>query len=409
MFDAIIQSAVTLCGALHGSIWRSDAAGVAFVGHHNVPADEVAALRAHSPRGLETMVGPVGASIREGSVINVPDVEASPRIPEATAIREWLLLRGARSTETVGAISVTHSQVSAFSPSRVELLKTFADQAVIAIENVRLFKELEARNRDLTEALEQQTATSEILRVISSSPTDVQPVFDTIVRSAVSLCDGLFSGLFQSDGELIHHVADHNFSQQVLEELQHVYPLPVSSPELLATVIREGLVLHMPDIENDARTTPGMARITRGLGVRSHLIVPMLREGSPVGAIVVGRAQQGPFSDRQIELLKTFADQAVIAIENVRLFTELQARTAQLTRSVEEQPALGEVNRAQHHRRAGQAACPHGRVLRLRVRRAGRDVPSARHPQPRRGGRRGGPADADPQGRGRGRAHGGHA
>ena len=354
VFDAIIQSAVTLCGALHGSIWRSDAAGVAFVGHHNVPADEVAALRAHSPRGLETMVGPVGASIREGSVINVPDVEASPRIPEATAIREWLRLRGARSmavvpmqrgTEIVGAISVTHSQVSAFSPSRVELLKTFADQAVIAIENVRLFKELEARNRDLTEALEQQTATSEILRVISSSPTDVQPVFDTIVRSAVSLCDGLFSGLFQSDGELIHHVADHNFSQQVLEELQHVYPLPVSSPELLATVIREGLVLHMPDIENDARTTPGMARITRGLGVRSHLIVPMLREGSPVGAIVVGRAQQGPFSDRQIELLKTFADQAVIAIENVRLFTELQARTAQLTRSVEEQTALGEVSR----------------------------------------------------------------
>jgi GAF domain-containing protein len=128
VFDAIIQSAVTLCGALHGSIWRFDAAGVAFVGHHNVPGDEVAALRVNSPRGIETMIGPVGVSIREGSVINVPDIETSPHIPEASAIRERMRLRGARSiavvpmqheTEVVGAISVTHSQVGAFSPGRL--------------------------------------------------------------------------------------------------------------------------------------------------------------------------------------------------------------------------------------------------------------------------------------------------
>jgi signal transduction histidine kinase len=287
-------------------------------------------------------------------------METSPHIPEASAIRERMRLRGARSiavvpmqheTEVVGAISVTHSQLGAFSPGRLDLLKTFADQAVIAIENARLFTELQEKNRALTqahaqvtEALEQQTATSEILGVISSSPTDVQPVFDTIVRSAVRLCNGRFSALFRFDGELIHFVAHHNFTSEALDETDRVFPARPSRARGTGRAILERAVVQIPDVELDREYR--LQALSRALGHRSGLYVPMLREGTPIGVIVVARADPGPFPDNQIELLKTFADQAVIAIENVRLFKELQARTQQLTRSVEQLTALGEVGRA---------------------------------------------------------------
>src|SRR5262249_29569994 len=226
-----------------------------------------------------------------------------------------------------------------------------ADQAVIAIENVRLFKELEEKNRALTEshaqvteALEQQTATSEILRVISSSPTDVQPVFDTIVRSAVRLCGGLFSALYQFDGELIHSVAQHNFTREALAEAHRVFPARPTRALYSGRAILERAVVHVPDSEVDPEHQHRTLR--RAIGWRSGLFVPMLREGAPIGVIEVARAEPGPFSDSEIELLKTFADQAVIAIENARLFKEVEARTAALTRSVEQLTALGDVGRA---------------------------------------------------------------
>ncbi len=215
---------------------------------------------------------------------------------------------------------------------------------MIAIENVRLFKELEGRNRDLTEALEQQTATAEILRVISRSQTDVQPVFDTIVRSAVRLCDGLFSALFQFDGEMIHQVAQHNFTPEALEELHRVYPTRPSRALGSGRAILERAVAHIPDVEADPEYQH--QALSRTIGHRSSLSVPMLRESAPIGVIWVARAEPGPFSDSEIELLKTFADQAVIAVENVRLFKALQARTGELTQSVEQLTALGEVSRA---------------------------------------------------------------
>src|SRR5206468_9305988 len=192
--------------------------------------------------------------------------------------------------------------------------ETFADQAVIAVENVRLFKELESRNRDLT-------ATSEILRVISSSPTDVQPVFDTIVRSAVRLCDGLFSALFQFDGELLHRVAQHNFTPEALERMHRTYPTRPTRTLGSGRAILERAVAHILDVELD----PEYQHLTlsRAIGHRSSLSVPMLREGAPIGVIWVARAEPRPFTDSEIELLKTFADQAVIAVENVRLFKEL--------------------------------------------------------------------------------------
>ncbi len=243
-----------------------------------------------------------------------------------------------------GVIMVARAEPGPFSDNEIELLKTFADQAVIAVENVRLFKELEARNRDLTEALEQQTATAEILRVISQSQTDVQPVFDTIVRSAARLCDGLFCALYQFDGELIHQVAQHNLTPEALETAHRIFPMRPTRGLLAGRAILERAVVHMPDVEVDPEYQH--RALTRAIGARGLLCVPMLREGNPIGVIAVSRAEPGPFSDNEIELLKTFADQAVIAVENVRLFKELEARTGELTQSVEKLTALGEVSRA---------------------------------------------------------------
>src|SRR5262249_17452610 len=189
-----------------------------------------------------------------------------------------------------------------------------------------------------------QTATAEILRVISRSQTDVQPVFDTIVRSAVTLCDGLFGTLLQFDGELLHHVAHHNYTPEALETTQRTFPARPTRPFGAGRAILERAVVHIPDVEVEREYQQGVLR--RAIGWRSGLFVPMLREGAPIGVIAVGRAEAGSFSDNEIELLKTFADQGVIAVENVRLFKELQARTGELTQSVEKLTALGEVSRA---------------------------------------------------------------
>jgi signal transduction histidine kinase/CheY-like chemotaxis protein len=214
------------------------------------------------------------------------------------------------------------------------------------VENVRLFTELEARNRDLTEALEQQTATAEILRVISSSPTDVQPVFDTIARSATRLCDALYSLVFRFDGKMITLVADDgSLTPERLKTIRSVYPTPPGRQSVAAQVILERRVITIADAQSGT-DYPHLAERARAIGYRSLVSVPMLRGDAVIGAINVVRVEAMPFTDAQIELLKTFADQAVIAIENVRLFQELQTRTRELSRSVQELTALGEVSRA---------------------------------------------------------------
>jgi two-component system, NtrC family, sensor kinase len=208
---------------------------------------------------------------------------------------------------------------------------------VIAIENVRLFTELQEKNRavteahaQVTEALEQQTATSEILGVISSSPTDVRPVFDAIVQSAVKLCDGLFSAVFRFDGERLHWVAHFQFTSAGLEAVQRTYPMPLSRSAVAARAIMERAVVHVPDIEKDPEAT-STRDVMRALGVRSVLAVPMLREGVAIGCITVSRAES-PFTQKQIDLLRTFADQAVIAVENLPspIFFDQRQRIADL-------------------------------------------------------------------------------
>jgi signal transduction histidine kinase/HAMP domain-containing protein len=204
--------------------------------------------------------------------------------------------------------------------------------------------ELALANTELSEALERQTATSEILRVISSSPTDVQPIFDAIVRNASRLCGGEYAIVTRYDGELLHLAAQHNPRAGTADETARLFPqLPRRGLVARALIVAE--VVHVPDVESE-ELEPSIREGYRRISLRAAVAVPMIHEGRPIGVVSVSRGTPGPFSDRQIALLKTFADQAVIAIENVRLFNELQARTRDLSRSVEELKALGEVSRA---------------------------------------------------------------
>src|SRR5438309_1695514 len=206
-----------------------------------------------------------------------------------------------------------------------------------------LEQKVEERTRDLTEALDQQTATSEILRVLSSSPTDVHPVFGAIIQSAVRLCDGARGNVYTFDGELLHHAAEYNSTPEGAEVTRATFPRRPGRDLAIGRAILDRSVVHIPDVEQDPEYPQAYARAR---GVRGVVVVPLLRDGDPIGAIAVGRREPGPFSKAQIGLFKTFADQAVIAIENVRLFQELQERTRDLARSVEELQALGEVGQA---------------------------------------------------------------
>ncbi len=343
VFDTIVRNAVTLCGALYGMVWRYDGDLVQLVGHHDLPPEELDELRRVFPRPAAGMA--FHEDLRRGVVKNVRDVETASEVPAEVrarsrrrGVRSVLVAPMRRGDEVIGAIGVSHREIGAFSPSREELLKTFADQAVIAIENVRLFTELQARNRDLSEALEQQTATSEILRVISSSPTDIQPVFATLATSAARLCDAFDAAIHRIDGDVLRLVAHEG-------PIEPDAVLPLRQGTVAGHAVREQRTLQVADLQAEEDAYPLSARFARNRGFRTILAVPMLRGAEALGTITIRRTEVRPFTDRQAELLKTFADQAVIAIENVRLFNELQARNGELTEALEQQTATSEILR----------------------------------------------------------------
>jgi PAS domain S-box-containing protein len=347
VFDTIAKNARRLCAAEFCAVFRFDGNLLHFVAHDGVTAEGVEAWRRHFPVAPGRGSG-AGRAVLSAAVEQIPDVDADPHyqfseLARIVTFRSLAAVPILRDGRPIGAITVNRSQTGLLPKRQVELLNTFADQAVIAIENVRLFKELEARNRDLTETLEQQTATAEILRVISSSPTDVQPVFDTIAQAAHRLCDAESCAVFRYDGQLIHYVAHHGLSPEGTAAVRDAFPTPADRGSAAGRAVLTRAVAHIPDVHRDAEYA--MGAVARIATFRSIVAVPMLRDGAPIGVITVRRPQAGPFSDRYIALLETFADQAVIAVENVRLFTELDAKNRDLTETLEQQTATAEILR----------------------------------------------------------------
>jgi len=275
---------------------------------------------------------------------HAPEVQAGVR---RAGLRTIVAVPLLREQTAIGAIVIRRLEVRPFSEKQIRLLQTFADQAVIAIENVRLFKELQTSNRELTAALDTQTATSDILRVISRSQTDVQPVFDAIVHSAVRLLQGAAGALLRVAGNQIVLAAQTTTGDAGDTAQKGLFPIPLSEEgSVSAAAIRGRAPINIIDTQTDPRLSDEGRAVADARGVRSRVLVPLLRHDEAIGVIAVSRRDVGGFTDDEIALLQTFADQAVIAIENARLFSELQARTHELTRSVEQLTALGDVGRA---------------------------------------------------------------
>jgi GAF domain-containing protein/anti-sigma regulatory factor (Ser/Thr protein kinase) len=333
VLDAIAESAARLCNAKDAAIRLVDE-NVLRLAAHQGPIPFFAASEVPINRGSVT-----GRAVVDGRPIHVEDLLSVPptEFPEIRAggeregDRTLLAVPLMRESVPIGAILIRRTVVDPFTDKEIALVKTFADQAVIAIENVRLFKELQERNRDLTEALEQQTATGEVLRVIASSPTELQPVLDVLLANAVKLSGAKQGHIRQSDGEFLRVVAHYNESPERIAVLKS-NPVPLSPDIPGAQAFLERKPIHLLDAQVEAPAGQFLARQT---GVRTLLGVPLLREGTGIGTITIWRDVVEPFTERQIELVKTFADQAVIAIENVRLFQELKEALEQQTATSE--------------------------------------------------------------------------
>src|SRR5262249_40798417 len=281
-----------------------------------------------------------GRAALERRTVQILDARSDPEYTygsrEVSPIRTLISVPMLRAGELLGTINIVRYEVAPFTDSQIALMQTFADQAAIAIENARLLTELQAKNANLTEALEQQTATSEILVVISSSPTDVQPVFDAVASSAARLCESLDAHIFRREGDLLRLVAHHG-----------AIPIQPTIPLVRGTAngraVLDGRTVHVADMQVEESEFPEGCENARLMGHRTTLNVPLMREGVAIGAIGVRRTEARLFSERQVALLQTFADQAVIAIENVRLFTELETRNSELRVALEQQTATSEL------------------------------------------------------------------
>jgi GAF domain-containing protein len=343
VLNTLTESAARLCEAYDSVIFLRQGESLRLRAHHGpIPMDF-----AEWPIGRGWGTGrafvdrvPVHVHDLQASAHEFPDgSEMALRLGHRTALHVPLL----REDEAIGALAIRRTEVKAFTDKQIELVATFADQAVIAIENARLFDEVQARTRDLSESLEQQTATSEVLRVISSSPTNIQPVFDAIAESSVRLCGGQFSFVVRFDGKVMDFASCCGLSAEGLEAFRRLLPMPATEDTTTGRAILRRAVVEIPDVQADPAYGAQAQGLAKTVTYRSIVAVPLLHDGNPIGAIAVARAKTGSFPKRQIVLLQAFADQAVIAIQNVRLFDEVQERTRELSESLEQRTATSEV------------------------------------------------------------------
>ena len=329
VLDTLVELAVRLCEAERGQLLRRDGEIYKSVAYYNYSREFREFHESHPILpGRGTTVGRMAL---EGKAVQIVDVLSDPEytFTEAQKLgqgRATLAVPLLREANPVGALALQRTEPRAYSGKQIELVETFADQAVIALENARLLNELR-------ESLQQQTATADVLKVISRSTFDLQAVLQTLVESAARLCDADKSIITREKNGILYRAEAYGFSREFMDHVRET-PIKAERGSAFGRALLEGRVVHIPDVKADPEYT--FTEHQRLGGFRTILAVPMLRTGVPIGVLSLARSEVRPFTDRQIELVKTFADQAVIAIENVRLFNSVEARTRELAKSLED-------------------------------------------------------------------------
>jgi GAF domain-containing protein/anti-sigma regulatory factor (Ser/Thr protein kinase) len=342
VFDTMLANAVRLCEAKFGTLWFCEGDAIRIVALHNAPL-AFAKERQRLPLIVPKPESGIGRAIKTRMPVHIADLMAeqhsAPALVKLADARTFLVVPMLKGSEVTGVITIYRQEVRPFTEKQIELIQNFAAQAVIAIENTRLLNELRRRTDDLTESLEQQTATSEVLKVISSSPGDLKPVFEAMLENAIRICEAQFGILHQYYDGAFHLASMIGVSPVLAKALidRGAYVPPEGIP--LDRLLRTRSTVHIFD-QNLEPVKPPSATLG---GARSHLSVPLIKDGEILGAFTIYRTEVRPFSEKQIALVQNFAAQAVIAIENTRLLNELRQRTDDLSEALEQQTATSEV------------------------------------------------------------------